>query len=121
MPTVKRHHISRISILIANHLVNYLCKLCNCILYVFVCCKRNVFFQAKNYELTSEIRFKICAGKVISSAAATRGTWEQDCSGLCELCYNKEAEVECASCGPVRVNSTGAFEVKMACSSVHVN
>lgn len=47
----------------------------------------------------------------MSSAAVTEGTCEQDLSGLCELCDSEAAEIECAACGPVRLNKCSAFEL----------
>ena len=45
----------------------------------------------------------------MSSTAGAGSTCEEDLSGLCELC-NEAAEFECAACGPVRLNKTGALE-----------
>lgn len=43
------------------------------------------------------------------TAAVPEDTSEEDLSGLCELCEKEAAEIECAACGPVRVNRSGAF------------
>lgn len=70
----------------------------------------HLFLQTlKICELTSENRFKICAGNFAMSAGAG-STCEEDFTGLCELC-DQAAEVECAACGPVRLNKTGALEL----------
>ena len=60
--------------------------------------------------MSSRARFgsKNCAGKAGMSSAAV-STCGQELSGLCELCDKEAAEIECASCGPVRVNSNGAL------------
>ena len=60
--------------------------------------------------MSSRARFdsKNCAGKAGMSSSAA-GTCGQELSGLCELCDKEAAEIECASCGPVRVNNTGAL------------
>ena len=75
------------------------------VLYVVKETSSFIFASLKNYELTSEIRFKKLRG-MSNSVVSTCG---EELSGLCELCIKEAAEIECASCGPVRVNSTGAL------------